>query len=334
MSPFTIASTLFSLAKSIGIGSNEQSNSNETGRSGTRSSEDFSSSLELRMAALQAQSVNSLIGSVFSGGKTSSSLDFLTGANKTASATSDPFSLLGISTSVQGLSASGRNLSLFDPESAYRMMSVINNKDVTYKAQFSELSAMKTSVSTMQQAGQALGKVSESMDNEAIKTELQTFAGQYNEWIKRFDGTVKSDGLLAGTQAAEISLYELEQSVENIFNGAKNGFHGLRDLGLSIDQTTNLASLDTTKLDATLANNKNGVISTIHEFSANFAKSAALLNSANNFIPNRLANLDRVIDYITDNKPALQAEFGLGDPARPSAPIAKALAAYNQIFMI
>ena len=55
------------------------------------------------------------------------------------------------------------------------------------------------------------------------------------------------------------------------------------------------------KLDAALASNKDGAISTIQEFIANFAKSAELLNSANNFIPNRLANLDRVIDYITDN---------------------------------
>ena len=334
MSPITIASTLFSLAQSIGIGSSSQSNKTETGRSATRPSEDFSSSLELRMAALQAQSVNSLLGSVFNGGKASSSLDFLTNANKTASATSDPLSLIGFSTSTRGLSPGGRNLSLFDPESAYRMMSVINNKDVTYKAQFSELSDMKTNVSIMQQAGQALGKVSESMDNEAIKTELQTFAGKYNEWIKRFDSTVKSDGLLAGTQAAEISLYELEQSVENIFNGAKKGFHGLRDLGLSIDQTTNLASLDTSKLDAALASNKGGAVGTIQEFSANFAKSAELLNFAHNFIPNRLTNLDRAIDFITENKPALQAEFGLGDPARPSTPIARALAAYNQIFSI
>ena len=333
MSPFTIASTIFSLAKSFGIGNTSQSNNTETVRSGTKASEDFSSSLELRMAALQAQSVT-LLGSVFNGGKTSSSLDFLTGTNNKTSGSSDPFSLPGSSMSAQGLSTSGRNVSLFDPESAYRMMSVINNKDVTYKAQFSELSAMKTNVSIMQQAGQTLGKVSGSMDNEAIKTELQAFAGQYNEWIKRFDGTVKTDGLLAGTQAAEISLYELEQSVENIFNGARNGFHGLRDLGLSIDQTTNLASVDTNTLDAALANNKNGVINTIQEFSANFAKSAGLLNSANNFIPNRLANLDRVIDYISDNKPALQAEFGLGDPASPSTPVARALAAYNQIFRI
>jgi hypothetical protein len=271
------------------------------------------------MAALQAQSVNSLLGSVSSGKTGSSSFDFLTGSQSGT-------------TGVQGLSGSGRNLSLFDPESGYKMMSVINTKDVTYKAQFSELSEMKTAVAGMQQAGQALGSVSESLDDETIKAQLQTFAAKYNEWVARFDGTVKSDGVLAGTQAAEVSLYELEQSVENIFNGAKDGFHGLRDLGFTIDQNTNLASLDVSKLDSALATNRQGAVNTISEFSANFAKSAELLNSTNNFIPNRLANLDRVIDYIGDNKSSLQAEFGLGDTAKSSAQITKALAAYNKVY--
>ena len=211
------------------------------------------------------------------------------------------------------------------------MMSIINKDDVTYKAQFSELSEMKTAVAGMQQAGQTLGSISSSVDNATIKSQLQEFVGKYNDWSKRFEGTVKSDGVLAGTQAAEVSLHELEQSVENPFNGAKDGFRGLKDLGLSIDDNTNIASLDLNKLDVALTTNKNGAISTIDEFSANFAKSAELLNSANNFIPNRLANLDRVIDYISDNKPALQAEFGLGAPAKPSAQISKALADYAQI---
>ncbi|MFZ4538292.1 flagellar filament capping protein FliD [Propionivibrio sp.] len=334
MSPIGIASSLFGLLQSSSTGSASQSSQTGTMNTATAVSGDFSSSLTLRMAALKAQSVNSLLGSVFDDGKASSSLDFLTGAGSTQSGSTDPLSMLGLSTTTQGLSPTGRNLSLFNPESAYGMMSVINSKDVTYKAQFSELSEMKTAVAGMQQAGQTLGSVSGSMGNAAITAQLQEFAGKYNDWIKRFDGTVKSDGVLAGTQAAEISLYELEQSVENIFNGAKDGFHGLSDLGFTINQSTNLASVDTTKLDAALSSNKDGAINTLQEFSANFAKSAELLNSTNNFIPNRLNNLDRVIDYITDNKSSLQAEFGLGDPAKPSAQIAKALASYNHIFNI
>lgn len=327
MSPLGIASTLFSLFQS------GQSSTTTQARASTAESGDFSSSLAVRMASLQAQSVNTLIGSALGNNKASNTFDFLTGAGTTQSASSDLMSLLGLNAG-QGLSASGRNLSLFDPESGYKMMSVINSKDVTYKAQFSELSEMGTSVTRMRQAGQTLGSVNDALDNESIKTQLQTFAAKYNEWIQRFDGTVKNDGVLAGTQAAEISLYELEQSVESVFNGAKDGFHGLRDLGFTIDQNTNLASLDTSKLDAALASNRSGVINTISEFSANFAKSAELLTSSNNFIPNRLANLDRAIDYISENKSSLQAEFGLGDPAKPSAQVNKALATYNQIFRI
>ena len=287
------------------------------------------------MAGAKSQSINILLGSALGGNKASSGTDFLTRLSGAQSGSqlgaTDPLSLLGLSTTTQGLSPSGRNLSLFDPESAYRMMSVINTKDVTYKAQFSELSEMGTLVSGMQQAGQALGGVSALMDNEAIESQLQAFAAKYNDWVTRFDGTVKNNGLLAGTQAAEISLYELEQSVKNIFNGAKDGFHGMRDLGLNIDPNTKLATLDTSHLFAALGTNKTGAINALHEFGANFAKSAELLNSANNFIPNRLGNLDRVIDYITDHRSSLQTAFGLGDPAKPSAQVAKALAAYNQI---
>ena len=329
MSPFGIASTLFSL-----LPTSDTSKATQSSQTKAASGTDFSSSLTLRMAALQSQSLNLLIGSTNGSNKASSGLDFLMGMNSASSSSTDPFSLLGISTSTTGassLSASGRNLSLFNPESAYSMMSIINSDDVTYKAQFSELSEMQTAVAGMQQAGQTLGTVGGSLDIEAIKSSLQDFVAKYNDWIKRFDGTVKAGGVLAGTQAAEISLYELEQSVENPFNGAKDGVHGLNDLGVSIDENTNLASLDTNKLNAALATNKNGAVNTISEFAANFAKSAELLNSANNFIPNRLSNLDRAIDYIAENKSSLQAEFGSGAPAKPSTAVSEALAHYAKI---
>ena len=71
-------------------------------------------------------------------------------------------------------------------------------------------------------------------------------------------------------------------------------------------------------------------MSTLHEFSSNFSKSADLLNSNGNFIPNRLNNLSRAITYIADNKESLQAEFGVGDAAKINPRVAQALAAYNQ----
>lgn len=224
----------------------------------------------------------------------------------------------------------GRNMALYDPESAYKMMTLINNKDVLYKAQYAELSQMGESVARMEQAGTNLGSIAGS--NADIKTGLQDFITRYNEWTQRFDPDMQRDGLLAGTQAAQVARYELEQNVKNIFFGAKDGVRGMADLGISVDPVSGALALDGAKLDAMLASNKQGVVNTLQEFGANFARSAGLLNANNNFIPNQLDNLDRAIDYIADNGTDLRAEFGTGDAARPTGQIAQVLAAYNQSY--
>ena len=252
----------------------------------------------------------------------------------------DPLSLItrssyiNQSSGIKGLSPAGRNMALPDPESAYKMMSAINGKDVYYKAQFSELNQMKSSVSRMQDAGQNLGSIALSTGNDSIKSQLQEFVGQYNNWIQRFNPDIQQGGLLADTQAAQASQFELEQNVNYRFFGAKYGVHGLGDLGIAIDPNTRLASLDTAKLDTLLAANKPGVVDTVQEFSANFAKSASLLNSDGNFVLKQLDNLNRAIHYIADNKDSLQKEFGTGDAAKPAGQVAQALAAYNQTYGI
>ena len=318
MSPIGTANSLYEMLQSARQtnGAGNSMRSLDPGATG-----DFASSLLLRVASIQSESFSSLIGSLLGNNDNSSRLDFLS-------------TLKNSSADSQRLSANGRNVSLFDPESAYRMMSVINTRDVTYKAQYAELSELGAGVKALQGTAETLRSVGATMDDATIKAQLQDFADKYNAWIERFDPTVRTNGLLDGTQAAEISLYELEQSVENIFNGAASGFHGLNDLGFSIDPSSNLLSIDAAELDAALAKNRSGAIDTVQQFAANFAKSAELLNSSNNFIPNRLDNLDRVIDYIAENKTSLQAEFGLGDAARHSAEVSKALAAYNRIYGI
>ncbi len=327
MSPLGIASTAFSLFSAFGAGS-AGSASSAAGRG------DFAASLALRMAEQRSQSFDALLGTM-SGKGLAGGLESLYGGFSAPGGSGDALAALGLAGRGQGLSAFGRNLSLFDPESAYRMMSDINNRDVTYKAQFSELSEMKAAVDEMRRAGEALAaKMADPAtvaDDVALAAELQSFVARYNDWIGRFEGTVKAGGLLAGTQAAEISLYELRQSVESIFNGAVGGVRGMPDIGLSIDPATHRAALDGERLGAMLAGNREGVVAAVGEFGRNFARSAELLVSENNFIRNRLDNLDRAIDYIADNKSSLQAEFGLGDAARPSAQVAKALAAYERM---
>ena len=244
----------------------------------------------------------------------------------------DIASLLSPSGSGNGLSSGGCNPGLFDPKSAYNMMSLINNRDVLYKAQYSELNQMKDGVSQMQAAGQCLCNITAATSPDNIKDKIQQFVAQYNDWRVNFGPDIQQGGLLANTQAAQVSLYELEQSIKNIFNGAKDGVHGLSDLGITIDPNSHLANLDINKLGAMLNSNHQGAVNAINEFSANFAKSAGLLNSDNNFIPNQLNNLGRAINYIADNKVALTQEFGTGAPANPTGKVAQALAAYNQTY--
>jgi flagellar capping protein FliD len=191
---------------------------------------------------------------------------------------------------------------------------------------------MKTYVAGLQQNATSLGGIDTATDNGRIKSQLQDFASQYNSWVQRFDADMRSGGVLAGTRAAQISRYELDQSIKNIFHGASDGLQGLRDLGFSIDPATGLATLDTAKLDSVLSSNRLGAIHVLQQFGANFAKAAELLGSTGNFIARQLDNLSRAIDYIDDNKPALQAEFGLGDPARSSGQVAQALAEYKQSY--
>lgn len=251
---------------------------------------------------------------------------------------SAPLSKLGQSAGVNpvggmtGLSPSGRNMALSDPESAYEMMTLINNCDALFKAQFSELSRMRSAVSHMQQAGQSLGGISVSTDNGKIQSQLQSFVGEYNSWVQSFRPAMQQGGVLAGTQAAQVSRYELEQSINNRFFGAGEGLNGLGSLGITIDPATGLASLDTARLASQLSANKQGVVGTVREFSANFVKSASLLNSNGNFIERQIDNLDRAIHFIRDNKSSLRAEFGTGDEAKPSGQVAQALAEYNRTF--
>jgi len=252
-------------------------------------------------------------------------------------ASTDPLALItpsayvSQSSGVNGISATGRNMALFDPESAYAMMTNINNKDVAYKAQYSELSQMRSSVSGMEGAGKSLGKIDLSTSNDGIQSQLQSFVGQYNNWIQQYNPDIQQGGLLADTQAAQASRFELEQNFNNPLFGVKDGVQGLRAMGVSIDPYSHLSTLDSAKLNALLASNKQGAVDTLQEFSANFAKSANLLNADGNFFVKQLDNLNRAIHFIADNKSSLQQEFGTGDAAKPTGKVAQALVAYNQI---
>ena len=300
----------------------------------------ISAGLGISSALFQSQVLGSIFSSSSSGSKASSSasdvgelfsslLSQQLGKNPTQPTLA---ALLNPGQASNGLTANGRNLSLFNPEAGYNLSTFINSRDVLYKAQYSGLSQIKAGVSQLQAAGESLGEINANTPAAGVEALLQNFVERYNHWRQTFSADVADGGLLDKVQAAEISLYQFEQSIKNPFLGAKDDIRGLRELGISIDPNTQLAKLDTQQLAATLSAKPQAVVHTIQDFSAQFAKSAALLNSDNNFIPNQLNNLSRAIHYITDNQAALKLEFGTGDAAKPNARVAQALAAYNQLY--
>lgn len=284
------------------------------------------------ISLIKSQALSDMMSSVTNGqndGTWSTLFSLLVSNGSTPTSPASAITSIVPSSQVTGLSPTGRNTALADSESAYKMMSVINHVEVLYKAQSSELSQMKTAVQQMEGAGKTLATVDNSMTNSSIKLKLLGFIGQYNNWIHRFNPDVQQGGLLAGTQAAQVSQYELEQSIKSRFFGAGEGVNGMAALGLTIDPHSKLASLDATKLDAVLASNKSGAVEAVEEFSANFTKSASLLVADGGFISKQLGNLGRAIHYISANKDALQQEFGTGDAASPTGHVAQALAAYK-----
>lgn len=231
-----------------------------------------------------------------------------------------------------GLSATGRNTALFDPEAAYSMMTTINTKEVTYKAQFSSLDSMGDALSGMAGLGRSLAILPDTITTADLRDKLQGFADAYNQWRQEFDDEMRSGGVLAGTQAAKVARHELDQSVGNMFFGAMDGVRGLKDLGLSLSPVTRRLSFDAARFDAIQTSNPQGVLATLREFGSNFARSAELLTSDGNFVQRQLDNLDRAIDFIGDSRAQWQQEFGTGDVVEPKGALADALRAYNQRF--
>jgi len=262
--------------------------------------------------------------------KAGSSFDIVQLASGYINSQSGLTGVSGVDT-IPGLSAIGRNLSLSDPESAYKMMTEINRRSVEYKAQYATLSDMQTGVGQLSQAAEQLGEITATSSFATVKSQLQRFTDQYNSWRREFDTDSQDPELLGNTQAAQAARHTLQASISNPFHGANQGLQGLAALGLDIDPVTKMAKLDVAKFEQTWAQQPANAAAAINNFSSNFSAATKLLSANGNFFQKQLSNLDRAIDYIQSNQSALQAEFGLGDPPKLSNRLSQALAEYQKM---
>lgn len=211
------------------------------------------------------------------------------------------------------------------------MVTVLNRVQVSYKAQYAELGEMRNSLVSEQAAARQLGGLSVASSNAEVRQAIDSFVASYNAGVNRFAPSVAKGGVLEGSWEAERARFATRRDIEYILNGSEVGVKkgGLATLGISTDPKTGLAALDPAQLDAALAKDKSNVIAGLNAFAATFAKTIEVLNAADHAQVRQMANLDRAVHWIDDNKAAVEKEFGPGAAATPDEAFAKAAARYD-----
>ncbi len=212
------------------------------------------------------------------------------------------------------------------------MVTVLNRVEVTFKAQFSELGEMRKSLVAEQAAAKRLAGLDDASTSADIKAELAHFVDTYNAGVNRFAPAVDKGGILEGSWEAGRARFATERDISYILNGSEVGIKGdLAQLGITTDPKTGLASIDNARLDGALAKDRGHVVASVTAFANTFVTTVDYLNAKGHSQQRQMANLDRAVHWIKDNKTAVQKEFGPGAAATPNAAFAKAAAQYDQM---
>lgn len=212
------------------------------------------------------------------------------------------------------------------------MVTVLNRVEITFKAQHSELGALKASLGGERQAASRLNALTATSSNADITAALDGFVASYNAGVKRFAPELAKGGILEGSWEATRARFATERDINYILNGAELGLKGgLAVLGISTDPKTALATVDHVQLGAALEREKASSVKALTSFATTFAATVDSLGAANHSHVRQMNNLDRAVHWIHDNKAAVQKEFGAGAAATPNEAFARAAAQYDTI---
>ncbi|PWF48596.1 hypothetical protein [Massilia glaciei] len=215
------------------------------------------------------------------------------------------------------------------------MVTVLNRVEVSFKAQFSELAQMRTSLALQQDAARQLTGVDAHTPNAQLKGALDNFVASYNGGVERFSPELAAGGILEGSWEAARARFATARDIGHILNGHGAGVRGgLATLGISTDPKTGMAAVDHAKLDAALADNKAGHAAAITDFATAFVGTVDSLTATGHAQQRQMANLERAVHWIDANKAAVQKEFGPGAAATPNAAFARAAARYDAMALL
>lgn len=212
------------------------------------------------------------------------------------------------------------------------MVTVLNRVEVTFKAQFSELGEMRHSLVAEQAAAKQLTALGADSTSADVKAALEHFVQTYNAGVNRFAPAVDKGGILEGSWEASRARFATQRDIGYILNGSEVGIKGdLAKLGITTDPKTGLAAIDHATLDGALAKDQGHVVASVTAFANTFVTTVDFLNAKDHSQQRQMANLDRAVNWIGDNKAAVQKEFGPGAAATPNEAFAKAAARYDQM---
>lgn len=210
------------------------------------------------------------------------------------------------------------------------MVTVLNRVEVTFKAQFSELGEMRHSLITEQAAAKKLFALTAHSSSAEVKAELAHFVETYNAGVNRFAPAVDKGGILEGSWEAARARFATQRDISYILNGSEAGIKGdLAKLGITTDPKTGLAAIDSAILDGALNRDHAHVVAAVAAFASTFVTTVDFLNAKGHSQQRQMANLNRAVNWIDENKDDVEKEFGPGAAATPNEAFAKAAALYD-----
>lgn len=215
------------------------------------------------------------------------------------------------------------------------MVTVLNRVQVSFKAQYSELDQLKTTLIGEQVAAGRLAAMDATTSDADIKSRLAEFVTTYNAGVKRFAPELATGGILEGSWEATRAHFAAEREISYLLTGSEVGVKGgLASMGITTDRKTGLASIDESMLDASLAKDKGKAVFAIQDFGKAFVAMVDSLTAADHAQLRQMENLNRAVQWIDVNRAAVQKEFGPGAAATPNEAFARAAARYDQIAKI
>lgn len=213
------------------------------------------------------------------------------------------------------------------------MVTVLNRVEVSYKAQYAELGEMRKSLVSDQAAAEQLQGLSSASPDAGIRQAVDQFVASYNAGVNRFAPSVAKGGVLEGSWEAERARFATRRDIDYILNGSEVGVKkgGLATIGISTNPRTGLAAVDHAQLDAALARDRGNTVAGLKAFGDTYAETIDMLNAPGHAQLRQMANLDRAVHWIGDNKAAVEKEFGPGKAATPDQAFAKAAALYDEM---